>query len=166
MLKYFAAGISLCLALTTFSAQADTKIGYVHLQTIMQSSQFLSTGQKLQSEFNPRNAELQKQYKQLDDKTAALEKDGLTLSEAQLSAKRKDLANQRLDLDRKQRILQEDFEQRKQEELASLQDRINKAVVAVAQSEGYDLVLYNTSAYVGKNADITDKIIKQLSTTK
>lgn len=166
MLKHIAAGFSLCLALVSFTAHADTKIGYVHLQTIMQSQQFLSTGQKLQNEFNPRNAELQKQYKQLDDRTAALEKDALTLPETQVSAKRKDLSNQRLELDRKQRILQEDFEQRKQEELASLQDRINKAVVTVAQSEGYDLVLYNTSAYVGKNADITDKIIKQLAATK
>ena len=156
------------LAVTCFStpALADTKIGYVNLQSIMQSPQFLATGQKLQGEFNPRNAELQRQYKQLNDKETALEKDAVTLPEATVAARRKEIANHRLDLDRKQRILQEDFEQRKQEELASLQDRINKAVAAVAQHEGYDLVLYNTSAYVGKNADITDKIAKQLSSTK
>ena len=84
------------------------------------------------------------------------------MTESVARTKRRDLNNQRVDLERRQRALQEEFEQRKKDELASLQDRINKAVTAVALSEGYDIVFYNTSAYVGKRVDITDKIIKQL----
>lgn len=159
-LKHIA--LAATLALASMHANAEIKIGYVHLQTVMQSPQFLATGQKLQAEFKPRNAELQQAYKQLEDRETAFSKDSLTMTESVARTKRRDLNNQRVDLERRQRALQEEFEQRKKDELASLQDRINKAVTAVAQSEGYDIVFYNTSAYVGKRVDITDKIIKQL----
>jgi outer membrane protein len=43
-----------------------------------------------------------------------------------------------------------------------LQDRINKAVTAVAEAEGYDLVVYSGVAFASKKVDITDKVLKSL----
>jgi len=51
---------------------------------------------------------------------------------------------------------------RKNEELASLQDRINAAVKTVSEADGYDLVVYGGVAYASKKIDITDKVLKLL----
>ena len=155
---------SLIAALLSFAthAAAETKIGYVQIQNIMQSPASLEVGKKLQTEFSARNAELNRLKKQVDDKAAALDKNALTLSETDRRAKNQEISNQRIDLQRKERELAEDFEMRKNEEKAKLQDRVNKAVNAVAVAEGYDLVLYGNAAYAGKKADITDKVIKAI----
>jgi outer membrane protein len=155
---------SLIVTLFSFATQAaaETKIGYVQIQNIMQSPASLEVGKKLQTEFSARNAELNRQKKLVDDKAAALDKNSLTMSEADRRAKSQEISNQRIDLQRKERELSEDFEMRKNEEKARLQDRVNKAVNAVAVAEGYDLVLYGNAAYAGKKADITDKVIKAI----
>jgi len=150
------------LLLVTASAIAETKIGYVQIERLMQSPQSLETGSKLEAEFKPRNAELQRLQKQIEDKETALNKDTPTMSENDLRNKTQDLSNLKIDFQRKQREVSEDFNLRKNELLSNLQDRINKAVNSVALAEGYDLVFYGNAAYAGKKADITDKIIKAL----
>jgi len=150
------------LLFVTASAVAETKIGYVQIERLMQSPQSLESGKKLQTEFGPRNAELERFRKQIEDKEAALNKDSPTMSENDRRNKSQDLSNLKIDLERKQRELSEDFNLRKNEELSNLQDRINKAITSVSQAEGYDLVFYGTAAYAGKRVDITDKIVKTL----
>ena len=141
---------------------ASPKIGYVQIDRIMQSSASLAVGEKLKKEFTPRNTELKRLKKQLDDKEAALDKDMLTLSEPLRETRSKEISELRLDYQQRQRELAEDFELRKREERARLQDRINQAVSQVSQAEGYDLVLYGNAAYAGPKADITEKVIKAI----
>jgi outer membrane protein len=156
----------LILALSSIAnlANADTtKIGYVQIDKIMQSPISLDAGKKLQNEFGPRNADLDKLKKQISDKQAAMDKDLPTMSESDRRKRSQELSTMQIDFERKQRELSEDFNQRKNEEMANLQDRINKAVATVAGSENYDLIFYGNAAYVGKDADITDKIIKAIN---
>lgn len=161
--------LAISLPLTALGAPADTKsgtdakMGYVQLDKIMQSPQSLDAGKKLQTEFGPRKADLDRLKKQLDDKQAALDKDSAKLSDADRSTRSKEISNLQIDLERKQRELSEDFNIRESELKANLQDRINKAVTAVSTAEGYDLVLYANAAYAGKKVDITDKVLKELS---
>lgn len=150
------------LALIATSAVADVKIGYVSVDKLMQSPQSLDSGKKLQKEFTPRNTDLQSYKKKIADKEAALEKDSATLSESAQRTRTQELNNLKIDFERKQRELHEDFEIRKKEEQSSLQNRINQAVNTVSVAEGYDLVLYGTGAYVGKKVDITDKVLKAI----
>ena len=152
-----------CLAAKSTTAPvAPPKIGYVQIDRIMQSPASMEVGEKLQKEFTPRNTELKRLKKQLDDKEAALDKDMLTLSEPVRESRSKEISELRLDFQQRQRELAEDFELRKREERAKLQDRINKAVTAVSVAEGYDLVLYGNAAYAGPKADITDKVVKAI----
>ena len=100
--------------------------------------------------------------KQIRDMESALDKNGLTLSETERRSKERDISNLKIEFQRKQRELREDVNLRKNEELGSLQDRINKAVTAVAEAEGYDLVIYSGVAFASKKVDITDKVLKSL----
>src|SRR3546814_13030419 len=104
--------------------------------------------------------------KQIKDLQASLDKDSLTLSESAKRDKERDLSNLKIEFQRKQRELREDVNLRKNEELGSLQDRINKAVTAVAEAEGYDLVIYSGVAFASKKVDITDKVLTSLGDRK
>ena len=151
------------MALSVSSNAADLKIGYVQVDKILQEApQTAESGKKLEKEFSPRSADLDKMQKQIRDIEASLDKEGVTMSEADRRAKERDASNQKIEFQRKQRELREDINIRKNEELASLQDRINKAVQTVSETENYDLVVYSGVAYASKKIDITDKVLKLL----
>jgi outer membrane protein len=146
------------------SAQsAELKVGYVQVDKILQEApQTAESGKKLEKEFSPRSQELDRMAKQIKDLEVALDKDGLTITEAERRSKERDVQNIKTEFQRKQRELREDINLRKNEELGSLQDRINKAVQSVAKSENYDLVMYSGVAYATDKIDITDKVLKLL----
>ena len=142
---------------------AELKIGYVQVDKILQEApQTAETGKKLEREFSPRTAELERLQKQIRDIEAQLDRESLTISETDRKNKERDASNLKIDFQRKQRELREDINLRKNEELGTLQDRINKAVTSVAEADGYDLVVYGGVAFASKKIDITDKVLKAL----
>jgi outer membrane protein len=142
---------------------AELKVGYVQVDKILQEApQTAETGKKLEREFSPRTAELERLQKQIRDIEAQLDKESLTISETDRKNKERDASNLKIDFQRKQRELREDINLRKNEELGTLQDRINKAVTSVAEADGYDLVVYGGVAFASKKIDITDKVLKAL----
>lgn len=149
------------LAVNAFAA--ELKVGYVQVDKILQEApQTAESGKKLEKEFSPRSQELDRLAKQIKDLETALDKDGLTITEAERRSKERDVQNIKTEFQRKQRELREDINLRKNEELGSLQDRINKAVQSVAKAENYDLVVYSGVAYAAEKIDITDKVLKSL----
>lgn len=156
--------VAASLVTFTISAQsAELKVGYVQVDKILQEApQTAESGKKLEREFNPRSQELDRMAKQIKDLESVLDKEGLTISEAERRSKERDVQNIKIEFQRKQRELREDINLRKNEELGSLQDRINKAVQSVSEAEGYDLVVYSGVAYASKKIDITDKVLKLL----
>ena len=161
-MKYkFLAFVTLFIA--SLSVYAELKVGFVEVQKILQEApQTIEINKKLEKEFNVRTDKLKIDIKALNDKQAAFNKDSLTLKDSEKESKLKSLDQLRIDIQRKDRELKEDFNLRKNEELASLQDQVNKAVLSVAKAEGYDLVVYNGVAYASEKIDITDKILKSL----
>lgn len=154
----------LTLNLFLFNAYAaELKVGYVQVEKILQEApQTAESGKKLEREFGPRSQELDKLSKQIKELESALEKDGLTITDAERRTKERDVQNFKVEFQRKQRELREDINLRKNEELTSLQDRINKAVQSVAKAENYDLVMYSGVAYAADKIDLTDKVLKLL----
>lgn len=114
------------------------------------------------TEFKPRNAELEKFRKQIQEKETALDKETPTMSQKEYTAKRQEIDYLKIDFDRKKIRQHEDFLLRKQEELNNFQNNVNAAVTSLGQSEGYDLILYNTGGYIGPKVDVTDKVLKLL----
>lgn len=164
-LTYFSKKIVLGLAfLFSYSVcAAELKVGYVQVDKILQEApQTAESGKKLEKEFSPRSLELERMSKQIKDIETALDKDALTISESDRRNKERDAQNLKIEFQRKQRELREDINFRKNEELGSLQDRVNKAVQTVAETEGYDLVVYSGVAFASKKIDVTDKVLKLL----
>ncbi len=154
---------ALVTSLSSNLAAAELKVGYVQVDKILQEApQTAESGKKLEREFSPRSQELDRTQKQIRDIEATLDKEGVTLSESERRNKERDVSNLKIEFQRKQRELREDINLRKNEELSVLQDRINKAVQTVSETDGYDLVVYGGVAYASKKIDITDKVLKLL----
>lgn len=153
---------ALCLLSFALISQAGSKVGYVQMKAIMQSPQSINVGKKLMAEFTPRNAELEKFRKQIQDKEVAFNKEAASLSRRDLLTKHQEIEYLKIDFDRKKNRQHEDFQIRKQEELNTFQNNVNLAVTTLGQTEDYDLILYNTGGYIGPKVDVTDKVLKLL----
>ncbi|MBC7787124.1 MAG: OmpH family outer membrane protein [Methylophilaceae bacterium] len=165
LLKSILVTVLLATSALTFSSVsfAELKVGYVQVDKILQDApQTAESGKKLEREFSPRSLDLDRMQKQIKDIETTLDKDGITISETDRRNKERDASNLKIEFQRKQRELREDINLRKNEELATLQDRINKAVQSVAKAEMYDLVVYGGVAYASEKIDLTDKVLKSL----
>lgn len=151
-----------CLALPAAAQTADLKIGFVNTEKVFRDSQLAIKAQKkLEKEFQGRERDIQKMVKQGKDLQAMLEKEGLTMSEADRNKKQKDLANLSRDIQHAQREFREDLNQRKNEEFSAVQDKARKAIMEIAEKEKFDLIL-ETVVYASPKVDVTDRVLKAL----
>ena len=162
----FAQGV-LAIGLAVFAITASAveyKIGFVNTERLFrEATPAKRAQQKIEKEFATRDAEIQKLGKQVRDLQAVLDKDGATMAEGERRNKERDLANQSRDLQRMQREFREDLNLRRNEELAGIQERANKVIQQIAESEKYDLILQDPVVYASQRIDITDKVIKALA---
>lgn len=162
--KIYLAAIAAALGFAAANAAAaDYKIGFVNTERlIQQAAPALKAQKKLEKEFAPREAELQKMAKQIKDLQTYLEKENVTISETDRRNKERDLANLNRDFQRAQREFREDLNLRRNEELASVQERAMKVIHSIAESEKFDLVLQE-AIYASPRIDITDRVIKAMA---
>jgi outer membrane protein len=153
------------LALGAGAARAaEYKVGFVNTERLFREAAPAKRAQvKLEKEFAARDAEIQKLSKQLRDLQSSLEKDSATMSETDRRNKERDLANMTRDLQRNQREFREDLNLRRNEELASVQERANKVIQQMAEAEKFDLILQDPVVYASQRIDITEKVIKALA---
>ena len=143
---------------------ADYKIGFVNTERLFrEAAPAKRAQQKLEKEFAARDAEIQKLAKQVRDLQALLEKDGVTMAEAERRNRERDLANLSRDLTRSQREFREDLNLRRNEELASVQERANVVIRQMAEAEKFDLILQDPVVFASQKIDITEKVVKALA---
>ncbi|NTV95076.1 MAG: OmpH family outer membrane protein [Thiobacillus sp.] len=153
----------LFLLLSCVSAYAaELKIGYVNTERLFRESALAVKAQKkLEQEFARREQDVQKMIKQARDLQSSLEKEGLTMAEADKTRKERDLANMSREIQRAQREYREDINQRRNEEFSALHEKARKIIGDIADKEKYDLILENV-VYAGPRIDITDRVMKAL----
>ena len=152
----------LCIAAPGGHAYAQGKIGVVQIERIVRDSQpALRAQKKLEVEFGKREADLAKVADQLKRAQDELEKDSVTMPEAQRRNKERDFNDLNREFQRKQREYREDVNQRRNEELGQVIDQANRIIRQIAESEKYDII-FQEAAYANPRIDITDKVIKAL----
>ena len=162
----FVAAMSIA-ALAAGSVSADQlKIGYVNTQRIFRDAPAaVKAAKKLEGEFSKRDQDLQRMAKQLQGMQENLEKNSVTMSEADRRTKEKEFAELSREFQRKQREFREDLNLRQNEENAAVIEKANKAIQQIAETEKYDLILQDV-VWVSPRLDITEKVIKALSEAK
>ncbi|MFO1329262.1 MAG: OmpH family outer membrane protein [Rubrivivax sp.] len=150
-------------ALALPAAAQDLKIGYVNSERVLREATPAKAAQtKLEAEFGKRDRELNDVGNKLKAAADKLEKDAPTLSEAERNRRQRELVEQDRDLQRKRREFQEDLNQRKNEELASVVERANRVIKQIFDQEKYDIILQEV-VFASGRVDITDKVIKALN---
>jgi len=156
--------LAMLLAAAAFSAQAvELKIGFVNTERVFrEAAPAKRAQQKLETEFAARNAELAKIEKRGRDLQAELERDNMTMPESARREKERQLADISRDFQRRQREIREDLNLRRNEELASVQERATRVINQIAEQDHYDLIVQE-AVFASSRIDITDKVIKALA---
>jgi outer membrane protein len=153
----------LLMASTGAAQSAEFKIGFVdHERVLREAAPAVKAQKKIEQEFSKRDQELQQLSKQLKEAQDTLEKSSAGLTDADRKNKEREFADLNREFQRKQREFREDLNQRRNEELASVLERENRAINQIADAEKFDLVLQE-AVYRSPRIDITDKVIKALA---
>ncbi|MDD6317577.1 MAG: OmpH family outer membrane protein [Succinatimonas hippei] len=141
--------------------QAASFIGVVNVPLIMNDiPQAAASKEKLQKQFGPRAAELQK----LETDGKALQQQLPTLKgDQQVEAQRK-LAQMQADYNLKARALQEDQGKAVHDEEMKLGRLVQEAIDNIAKERGLQLVIRGEAvAYATRAVDISDEVISRVS---
>lgn len=99
--------------------------------------------------------------RQARDLQAQLDKDGVTMSETERKNKERDLANLNREFQRQSREFREDLNLRRNEELGAIQEKARKAILEIAKTEKFDLIV-EQAVYFNPKIDITERVMKEL----
>ena len=159
----------LLLALSLVSAPLwataqDVKIGFVNTERILrESGPAQRAGKKLETEFAKRQQEMQRMADQLKRVQEDIEKNSLTMSEAQRRTKEREFNELNRELQRRDRDFRDEVNQRRNEETAQLVDQANKIIRQIAEQEKFDVILQASDALIiNQRIDITDRVMKAL----
>ena len=154
---------ALFLALGAPAVAQELKIGYVNSERVLREATPAKAAQtKLEAEFGKREKESNDAATRLKAAGDKLEKDSPTLADSERARRQRDLVEQDRDLQRKRREFQEDLNQRRNEELATVVERANRAIKQIFDSEKFDVILQEVIFASGR-VDITDKVIRILN---
>jgi outer membrane protein len=156
--------VAVILALAAFAAQAaELKIGFVNTERVFrEAAPAKRAQQKLEREFAARNAELSKVEKQGRDLQNELERENVTMPDATRREKERQLADISRNFQRLQREIREDLNLRRNEELASVQDRATRVINQIAEQEHFDLIVQE-AVFASSRIDLTEKVIRALA---
>lgn len=141
----------------------ESRIGHVSSDRIMnESAPAKAANAKIEREFSSRNKELLDLNSRLKSMASKLDKDMQVIAESERVKRQRELADLDQEFQRKQRAFREDLNQRRNEEIAAVVSRANKAIKAIAESEKYDIILQD-AIYYSPRVDITEKVLKALA---
>jgi len=146
--------------LMSVNSYAALKIGYVNVvKVIEQAPQGELALKRLDSEFAPRDKKLLGMREQIKSIETDLEKDSLVLKVPERQQKERDLLVLKRDVRRAAQEFREDYNLRRNEELAALQKLVYKTIISLAKKEQYDLIVHEGAVYSSNKIDITDKVL-------
>ena len=154
---------ALVLSLAPVAVAANVKVGFVSTERILRDSSPAKAAQKkLETEFAKREKEVQDLATKLRGLSEKLERDASVMAEAERGKRQREIADMERDLQRRQREFREDLNQRRNEELAAVVERANRAIRQIAEAEKYDII-FQEAVYASPGIDITEKVIRVLN---
>mgnify|MGYP001380246047 FL=1 len=148
--------------LPAVSAQSVTRIGFVDpVRLIEQAPQGAKALESLEDEFRTREEELKNLHDRVQTMEADLEKNILVMDATDAQTRQREIENLKRRLARSQQEAREDYNLRRNEELAKLQTLVRQVIVDLARDRGFDLVV-EQAVYVSDAVDITDQVLEVL----
>jgi len=162
-LKLHFIALSLMMVLSSFLVRAEGKIGFVDMETLIDSSpQIQKARATIDSEFKVQYQDIKQKESDLEMLESRITKDGSIMSSTELGK----LQERARILERQVRRAKEDLRDaisiRNNQVLNKIQQDLNKIVKDYAIKNGYDAILINAILYVSDDIDITQEILQVL----
>ena len=146
-------------------AAALSRIGFVDIPYLIdQAPQALDAEHRLETEFAPRQAELESQRAQLAALSAKLADSTIDLSEAE----RVQLDRETRGLERRIKRSAQDFREelniQKNNEFKQVRILVLEAIARFGKRNEYDLIVSDGVLYANKRIDVTERILESLKT--
>src|SRR6185312_1159268 len=156
-------GTVAALAVATSPAWAELKIGYVNFQLLAaRSPEAQAIQNSLNKEVGVRGQALAKEEDALKARADKFQRDAATMTDEQRDREQKYLRDTDRDVQAKKSELQDDFNQRKNEELSRLQKALIEQVQTYAKAQGFDIVLAGDVIYATPTIDLTSVVLERL----
>src|SRR5271169_6448764 len=157
--------LSLCGFLAAQQASADTKIGVVNFQKLLEDAPQTKTAmQALENEFAPRRRELLTMQNDLKSRDEKLQREGAVMAEADRAKAEKSLRDEQREFSRKAGEFQDDASTRRNEELGKVQRYLVQEIQAYSSTQGFDLVLGDGVFFAKGQLDLTANVLAVLLT--
>jgi len=154
---------TLFVAYTASVQAANLKIGYVNsARVIEQAPQAKAALTRLDKEFSPRDKKLVESREKIKTLETELEKNSLILKEEERRDKERELLILKRDVRRAAQEFREDYNLRRNEELAALQKLVYKTIISIAKKQRFDLILHEGTVYASSKIDITNRVLENL----
>ena len=148
------------------AAMSQTKIGVINVQVaITSTAEGKQAAAELQSQFAPRQSELDKMRKQIDERQTRLRTGQTTLSDEEQARLAREGDQMTRAYQRKQQESQDDFNGAQQELVTRIGSKMVEVLDKYSKENGYAIVLDTSSQqttviYAANQIDVTQEIIR------
>ena len=143
--------------------QDDLKIGFVNVKQVLANAPQVAIAEKaVQTEFTARREELKGLQSEILALREKLTREGLTMSNEDRAQYEEDLLRKDREFRWEQGIFDEDLKIRRNQVLQQLQQDVAKAILQIAQSDKYDLILTEGVIFGSDRVNITEQVVKIL----
>lgn len=161
--RFVAIALVLAAGLVPLAVRAELRIGYVNaVRVIEEAPQGVAALKKLEAEFGPRDQALVALQSRIRALEEGPQKPGATLTDSERRSREREALALKRELKRATQEFREDYNQRRNDELATLQQLVRKTILEIAKQEKYDLILHEGALYASEAIDITDQVLKRL----
>jgi outer membrane protein len=165
MLKLLKVGLLIVGLLGLNTAFADSKIGILDMQQVMQQSpEVANLNKQLQDQFKPRQEKIMAAQKNLQDEMGKMNKDAAVMND-----KNKEKMVQKINADRQAyqtlvQSFQQDLNSAQNKVMQKFMGNLQNAVNSVAKEGQYTMVLNRAAVpYFDPAADVTKQVLSKIS---
>ena len=150
-------------ALADEQGAALSRIGFVDIPYLIdRAPQALEAEQRLETEFAPRQAELEKHRAQLAELAARLADTSLELQEAQIAQLDRETRGLERRIKRSEQDFREELNIQKNNEFKNVRILVLEAIAEFGKKQDYDLIVSDGVLYANKRIDVTERILESL----
>lgn len=153
-----------CCAAPAWSDDRQSRIGFVDIPYLIdRAPQALEAELRLETEFAPRQAELEAQRAELAQLAAQLANSSLELDEtelAQLDRKTRGLERR---IKRNEQDFREELNIQKNDEFKKVRILVLEAIGEFGRTHDYDLIVSDGVLFANKRVDVTERILESLT---
>lgn len=160
--------LAAAIAVSTLASADDdgqmmSRIGFVDIPYLIdRAPQALEAEQRLQSEFAPRQEELEVQRVELTELSAKLADVTLELSEAEYAQLDRESRSLERRIKRSEQDFREELNIQKNNEFKKVRILVLEAIAQFGEKHDYDLIVSDGVLYANKRIDVTERILDSL----